>query len=77
MAVISFEPRGGGGRALVNTLVARTGTTSQLGPSGLPSNGTNSTATTFSRFSNHSPGMDAVAAIVGIGFVLLIAGGLW
>jgi hypothetical protein len=77
MAVISPEPKGGGGRALVNTLAARAGTPPRPGPSGFPSNGTNSTATTFSRFSNHSPGMDAVAAIAGMVFVILIAGGLW
>jgi hypothetical protein len=78
MAVISLEPRGSGdgGGALVNILVARTGTPPRPGSSGLPSNGTNSTATTFSRFSNHSPGMDVVAAIVGMAFVVIIAGGL-
>jgi len=76
MAVISLEPRGGGGgRALVNTLVARTGTSPRTPR--LPSSGTNNTATTFSRSSNHSPRMDAVAVIIGVGFVLLIAGGLW
>ena len=76
MAVISLEPRSGGGdRALVNTLVARTSTSPRTPR--LPGNGTNDTATTFSRFSNHSPGMDAVAVVIGIGFVLLIAGGLW
>jgi hypothetical protein len=77
MAVISLEPGGGGGRALVNVLVARAGTPPQPGNSRLPGNGTNSTATTFSRFSNHSPAMEVVAAIAGMAFVVLIAGGLW
>ena len=77
MAIISLEPSDGGGRALVNTLVARVGTPPGPGTTGLPSNGTNSTATTFSRVPNHSPGMEAVAAIAGMAFVVLIAGGLW
>jgi len=77
MAVISLEPSGGGGRAPVNTLAARAGTLPLPGTTGHSRNGTNSTATTFSRFSNHSPGMEVVAAIVGMAFVVLIAGGLW